>query len=267
MSKQTLYGFAQSLFDHGKSGGIGLYDTAFQNQLMHTFDDGRKQFSDAFHPSTHGRAINWNALRCEHLLLTVERKVKPELVCSDFGKKTWSWKTFIDWLVWFLGGENLPVAFFATIFKNDVLNSFVERFYEFNLMGNIKTEDLSCIAAARTWDLTRLSVIFDRASLNRRWRRRASSALFEIGYHVESILFSVEFDYCLVMDGFASAVKSAASTLADFFPKAARLRLLICFSSSETRSNSSLMRAWQSSTLSGSFVLFSESLVSGRLRK
>ena len=119
--------FSQSFFNNRKSGGIRLNNSTFQDELIHSFDNGSKNVSYFFQPSAHGGATDWDTKGGKYLFLPVKRLVQPEFIGGNFGKQSWTGQTFINWLVGLLSGDDLPGTVLAGVFKHDVLDIFEER--------------------------------------------------------------------------------------------------------------------------------------------
>ena len=64
--------------------------------------------------------------------------MQPELVGCDFGEKSGTRHTFIDWLIWLGSSGYMTGAVFAGVLEHDVLDVFEDRTNELNLVREIK---------------------------------------------------------------------------------------------------------------------------------
>jgi hypothetical protein len=188
----SFMSFAESFLDDRKGGGIRLNDPGVQNELSHSSNNRTDKCSNFLQPPAHGRAINRDAQRLEHLFLAVKGQVKPEFIGCDFGEESRTGQPLIDRLVGLWGSNDLSIAFLASVLKCDVLDCFEESLDELDLVGDIKTDDFAHLPAARTRELAFTDAVFFFASTQVRRRCGASTALIALRQDVQSLLFGIE---------------------------------------------------------------------------
>lgn len=197
--------FTESAFNDRKSGGIRLNYFAFENERFHALHDRRKEFGYAFSPAAHGGSIDRDTKRFENLLLSVERKVQPELVCCYFCEQSWSSGSLIDWLVGLLCSEDRSVAAFALVLEQDVVDVFEERLVKLDLTRSVKAYDFTGFSATRAWYCGLIDTMFIVSRRDRRSWCGASTAGLRLLDYVESVFLGVEFRSSLFVNSFTGS--------------------------------------------------------------
>lgn len=197
--------FSKPFFNYRKGGGIGLNYEAVEDALLHSSYDRLRDFCNSSQPSAHGGAVDGKAKCSEHLFLSVQGNMQPELVCGDFRQESRTGETLIDWLKRFLCGENLSVATLASVLVHDVPNVFVECSDEFKLMRNFKTDDFTLLTALRATEVGGFNMMLLVTS----WESRAWAGPTATGFlvfnYIQPLLLGIEFVFSLVMNCFARA--------------------------------------------------------------
>ena len=201
----SFVGLAEPLFDDGKSGGVGLNDAAVQNKLSHSSNNRSEELSNLLQPPAHGRAIDRDTERFEHLFLPIKWQVKPEFIGCDLGEKTRTRQTFIDRLIGLLSSNDLSIAFLASVLKDDVLDRLEESLDKLDLVGDIETDDFARLPATWARDVASSdAMLFFPGAQAGRWCR-ASTTLLALGHDIQSLLFGIEFAGSLSVNNLARA--------------------------------------------------------------
>lgn len=202
---EALVGLTSTALDDRKSGRIRLNNTAPQDVFLHSIDNRFKKIGNPLHPSAHGGAVDRYTQRFKDLFLAVEWKVQEEFVGSDLRKKTRTNRTFVDWLIRLLCGDDLSVAFFASIFVHDVANIFKNGLDELGLPRNLKTNDFTRFSATRAKHLgdRKMMLFIARWNIGRRFR--ATAAFFLFGNDVQFVRFAIKFRCSLIVNSLAGS--------------------------------------------------------------
>ena len=197
--------FTETFFDDGQSGGVGLSDATFQNQLPHALNNRSKQGGSFFEPAAHRGAANGNTEGCKNLFLAIEGQVEPEFIGGNFSKETWASQPFIDWLVGFVSRSDLTAAVFAAVLKDDVLNILEEHAHELELVGDIEPDDCAWVPAARARNIFCIEMMLLSSCGERSCWCGTSAAFLWLRGKIEFLLFRGKLVAGGGVNGFASA--------------------------------------------------------------
>ena len=204
---------AEPLFDHRHCCRVRLNHATVQYASLHSLHNRIEQVTDTLKPSRHGRTINRDVQLLEDLFLPVERKMEPELVCSNFCQESRTSLSFFDWLIWFLRRHHLTAAFLAGVFEHDVLDVFEKRAQELNLVGDLESDNLSCISAAGTEQFIVRKAVFFFSRFHANDRSFASSAMVRFFDNIQTLLLRLQLTAGLHMDSFTAASKKSGVNL------------------------------------------------------
>ena len=197
--------FAESLFQNGESGGIGLQNSTFEAKFVHSANNRKENVCDSLEPTAHGSAIEGNALGLEDLLLAVQRQMEPEFVGCYFSEEPRTGNSFVNWLIGFLSCNQLTMAFVTRILEHDVPNIFKYCFDKFKLVGNLKADNFSGCATAWTRKFFWFDSVFFGASCDGFGRSGAATTMLTLWNNIQPAHFTGELCLGLQMDSLSSA--------------------------------------------------------------